>query len=185
MRAFIAIDLSAEIKDKIAELENRLQKEDLFIAKWVFFQDAHLTLKFLGDITDKQAVEIGKILAEICQKHKVIDTKFKGLGSFPSQEFVKVLWIGVTDGDIEIKALQKEIESNLSHIGFKNEKDYVNHITIARVSNIKDKNRLKPVFEQYKDFELDGFKAKKIKLMKSTLNKQGPIYETIQEFSLL
>ena len=52
IRAFIAIDLSAEIQDRLDEvLQNyRTQLPNIPI-RWVAASNIHLTLKFLGDVS--------------------------------------------------------------------------------------------------------------------------------------
>ena len=52
MRAFIAIELSQKIKDKIEKIQAELEKYNLSL-RWTKPKNLHLTLRFLGDIEEK------------------------------------------------------------------------------------------------------------------------------------
>jgi len=181
MRAFIAIELPKGIKEEI----RRFQKEisNLFIAKWI--ASFHLTFKFLGEIDENQSEKIKTILKDICSKNKSFKISIKGVGAFPSEEYIRVLWLGIENGDKGSRELQKQIEKGLNSIGFaKEEREYKNHVTIGRIKKITDKTKLKELFEKYKNKEFGEFEADSIKLIKSTLTPDGPIYEVLNEFNL-
>jgi len=184
MRAFIAIELLSETQGEVNKLQKLIEKQNLFSAKYVEPKNIHLTLKFLDEISEEQATKISEILKLICKNSKAINISFSGLGSFPSQSRVNVLWIGLKDGDSEIKSLRMQIDNELSKIGFAKDKDYTNHITLARVKAVYDKAKLKDLFKRFEKINIAGFKANKIKLIKSTPTSEGHIYETISEFGL-
>ena len=50
IRAFIAIELPAEVKQYLAGLQAKLKADNQPRIKWVKPEGIHLTLKFLGDI---------------------------------------------------------------------------------------------------------------------------------------
>ena len=181
MRAFIAIDLPDELKKKVSDFQNELQKQDFVAANWT--SDYHLTLKFFGDIDERKEKEIATILVDIASKTKCFELELKGVGAFPSQDYVRVLWMGAGYGDDEAKFLQKEIDGSLEELDFEREANYANHLTLARIKAVKDKFKLKKFFENKQSF--GKFKVSSIKLIKSTLTKSGPVYETLKEFYLL
>jgi 2'-5' RNA ligase len=180
MRAFIAIELPDELKKKISDFQNELQTQDFVAANWT--SDYHLTLKFFGEIDEHKQKEIANILVDIASKTKSFDLELKGVGAFPSQDYVRVLWMGAGYGDDEAKFLQKEIDEALSE-DFEKESNYANHLTLARIKAVKDKFKLKKFFENKQSF--GKFKVSSIKLIKSVLTKSGPVYETLKEFYLL
>ena len=180
MRAFIAIELPDELKKKISDFQNELQTQDFVAANWT--SDYHLTLKFFGEIDEHKQKEIANILVDIASKTKSFDLELKGVGAFPSQDYVRVLWMGAGYGDDEAKFLQKEIDEALSE-DFEKESNYANHLTLARIKAVKDKFKLKKFFENKQSF--GKFRVSSIKLIKSVLTKSGPVYETLKEFYLL
>lgn len=180
MRAFIAIELSDELKKKVSEFQAELRKKDFLIGNWT--KDYHLTLKFLGEITAEKQKEIEKILEEIANETKSFELELSGLGAFPSQDYIRVLWVGAGKGDGQAKALQKEIDERLVTLGFARERNFTNHLTLCRVKVVNDKQMLQKLFETKIGF--DSFEVSEIKLIKSTLTGAGPVYETLKEFKL-
>ena len=73
MRVFIAIDIGEQIRKALADLQDKLQgKADIKKgdAKWVNPENIHLTLKFLGEIKDEQAVDVCKITRDVAGRHE-------------------------------------------------------------------------------------------------------------------
>jgi len=179
MRAFIAIDLPAELKDKIASFQAELKKADVFKGKFVEKENLHLALKFIGEISDKDMAKISKSLEGLSKKHKGFVLSLKGIGAFPSKDYIRVIWIGVDKGGSEAKALHDDINKALKS---KESREFVGHLTLARVKAVLDKKKLTEFLDENKEF--GSFAVKSIKLMKSELTKQGPKYETIKVFAL-
>ena len=172
MRCFIAIDLPEEIKKEIAKIQKQLPD---FKGKLTEKDNLHLTLKFLGEISDEQVNNIKEKLEKI--KFNKFKAKLQNIGVF-SESFVRIIWINLENCD----GLQKEIDNALSKL-FKREERFMSHLTIARVKYIKDKQKFLDSLKKIKiapvEFEVQGFALKK-----STLTGRGPIYGDIIRFSL-
>jgi 2'-5' RNA ligase len=181
MRTFIAIEIPEDLRTETRKFQSDLQKQDFVAANWT--SDYHLTLKFLGDIDEFKQKKIEKVLSDIAEKTKSFELELKGVGAFPSQDYVRVLWMGAGYGDDEAKFLQKEIDEALEELDFEREANYVNHLTLARVKAVKDTVKLKKFFETKKSF--GKFKVSEIKLIKSELTREGPVYKTLKDFHLL
>ncbi len=174
MRCFISIELVEEAKKGIIKVQSELQKKKLFSGKLTEPENLHLTLKFLGEIEDERVDEIAGRLREI--KFKKFKAELKECGVF-SENFVRIIWVHLAG----CEELQKEIDRKLTGL-FQKEARFMGHITIARVKSVKDK---KALLDELKKIKLSGeFFAEKFSLMKSTLTEKGPIYETIEDFSL-
>ncbi|AEF97122.1 RNA 2',3'-cyclic phosphodiesterase [Methanotorris igneus] len=171
MRCFIAIDLPEEIKDKIEEVKKHFKIKGI---KLVEKENLHITIKFLGEI-DEEIVEKIKNLDLSISPIKV---KIKNIGVFPNENYIRVIWLGATN----LVDLFKEVDEKLSEIGFKKEREYVPHVTIGRVKFIENKKALKDKIEKHRKIDIGEFEVKSIKLMKSTLTPNGPIYEVIKEW---
>jgi 2'-5' RNA ligase len=179
MRAFIAIDLPPELKDKIVKLISELQAADFGDASWVSKQQLHLTLKFLGEIGEQQITKVKSVLKDISRHQKSFDLQLKGIGHFNQ----KVLWIGGTSKDCI--DLANKIDNDLSALGFQGEeRDFTIHLTLARIQYIKNKAKFNRMLEVCKNDDFGKFKVDKIKLMESVLSAGRSIYKTIAEFSL-
>ncbi|OQX21051.1 MAG: 2'-5' RNA ligase [Candidatus Altiarchaeales archaeon A3] len=175
MRAFISINSPANISIDFNELAGVKFKA-------VDNKNIHLTLKFLGEITPKDAEEISNALNFI-ENGKKFKISLKGISAFPNENYIRVLWIGVAEGNKELCELQKMTDTALK-FKFPNEKDFVPHLTIARLKYANNKASLKTFIEKYKNFEFLEFTAEKVSLMKSELRKEGPIYSEIKNFLL-
>jgi 2'-5' RNA ligase len=172
MRTFISIDLPKEIISEIVNIQKSLPE---FLGKITESENIHLTLKFLGEIDDDKLEEVKKCLSNF--KIKYLDVELTNLGVF-SPNFIKIIWIKINGTE----DLQKQIDSSLVNL-FKKEKQFMGHLTIARVKNVKDNQKFLSNLEKIKLPSL-RFKINSFKLRKSTLTPKGPIYETLEEYFL-
>ncbi|AFK21773.1 RNA 2',3'-cyclic phosphodiesterase [Pyrococcus sp. ST04] len=182
VRAFIAIDVSEEVRDAIVRAQDFIGTKEARI-KFVERENLHITLKFLGEISQEQIEEIKKILEKIARKYRKHEVRVKGIGVFPNPNYVRVIWAGV-ENDETIKAMAKEIDEALAKLGFKREKDFVAHVTLGRVKFVRDKLGLAMKLKELANEEFGSFKVEAIELKKSTLTPKGPIYETLARFEL-
>ncbi len=171
MRTFIAIDVP--YSRNIERLQNSIEGRVKLVEK----ENIHITLKFLGEIDEKILPDIEKIV-EDCKVEK-FHINLKGVGFFPNPRYIRVVWIGVENYD-PIVNMAKCMDEKLSKMRFKKEKNYIPHITIARAKGkIKIKNLL-----EFKDMNFSQFIVDSVKIKKSALTPEGPIYEDLYEIKL-
>ncbi len=179
MRAFIAIDVeSQELKKLLHEL--RVVKARI---KTVEDENTHLTLKFLGEITEEMAKNAKEIIERAVEGEEPFNAELKGVGVFPDINYMRVLWVGVYDNGIT-KRIQGRIDEELQKYSFKKERNFIPHVTIARVKGREGKENLKKFVEQNRERSFGVIKCNSIKLKKSTLTREGPIYEDIYEIRI-
>ena len=180
MRTFIAIDLPEKIKNKIAELENDFKKCNLTF-KWVKPENLHLTLKFLGDIDQEGVSKINEAITTVSGKFAAFKASFNSFGFFPNEKNPRVFFISIDKEEL-FKSIASELEKELETLGFKKENRFKSHITLARIKDLKNIESLK---EKIKNTQLnEEFPADTIILYKSTLTKEGPLYEEISSYCL-
>jgi len=90
----------------------------------------------------------------------------------------RILWINLISEEIE--KLHKIIDKKLGDF-FSHETRFHNHITIARIKHIENKQKLQTAIEKI-PIEKKQFKINSFHFKKSTLTPNGPIYETLEEF---
>jgi len=172
MRCFIAIELD---NDYFRELQNNIKEH----IKGTFPKTFHLTLKFLGEVEDDAVNNIKETLSNI--KFESFKISLSKIGRFPNENYIRVIWIGLEPKE-KIIELQKKIDNELLRLGFKKEKEFEPHLTLARVKFIKDKIKFNEFIKNIKveklEFDFDNFK-----LIKSTLTRNGAVYEEIEKYS--
>lgn len=178
MRLFLAINLPEEVKKRLFELGRPLP--GFGDVKAVEEENIHLTLKFLGDAEPERVIAA---LEKV--KFKPFDVALKGVGVFPSPDYIRVVWAGCEKGAKEIITLHKDIEEALKAGGLKFEKDndFHPHATLARVRMPRDKKGLAEFLEKHKEDELGSFKLSSFELMESKLGRGGPTYGVVERFS--
>ncbi len=174
MRLFSAVEIPEEAKEKIYNLHKGIQTSA--IVKWVREENLHITLKFFGEVDlPPQVVEVVK---EASKDLSPFEVSLQGLGAFPGQRRIVVLWVGIDLGKEKLIDLYRGIENQGCRFGFKKEgREYTPHITIGRVK------RGKLSFPEV-GISYSPFLAKEVTLFKSTLTPKGPIYEVVEHFPL-
>lgn len=176
MRLFIAIDFK-EIKDNLIGIQSKIDDSSSELNQVSAF---HLTLKFLGEVEDDKVSLIKQKLSSI--KFNPFTLTARNIGVFPTENFIKVIWIGVKPEE-QVKELQSRIESALKEFNFKKDFEFHPHITLARVKFVRDKIRLNKNLKEIK-IEPKTITVNDFRLVKSTLTPEGPVYGDIGIFRL-
>jgi len=187
IRAFIAIELNNRITiEKIKSFSARLQQNQPKI-KLVKPENLHLTIKFLGNVTEELASQIYTFLNDEINlrmfKDYKLDYSLKGVGQF--NKFT-VLWIKM-EGNIQfIQDIKEKIEEGLyTHFQVPKDKktQFKPHLTIGRLrkEKIEYKNitSLKNIINENKTSNFGTFTVDRVVLKKSVLTPQGPIHSDL------
>jgi len=169
MRAFISIDLLDNLKKEIAKIQDKLPE---FEGKKTEIENLHLTLKFLGWITDEKAGKIRKILKKI--KYPSFETEINSIGMFDD----RIIWLNIPG----CEQLQKKIDEKLFPL-FEKETRFMGHLTIGRIKHLQDRKKFREKIAKIK-FKPLKFRIEQFRLKKSTLKRSGPIYEDIEIYNL-
>jgi len=164
MRLFIAVEIPENISSEFRKIQESIKQEGIKLVK-----QFHLTLKFLGEVKEEDIEKIKSDLQQI--SFEPFDAVLNGLGAFPSIRHINSIWIGL-EPENKIEELAKKIDPQ--------ETRFKAHVTLGRVKFMKNKQEFVEKLNKIKVPKL-SFKIDKIKLIKSTLTKEGPIYETIFE----
>lgn len=187
MRIFIAVELPKEIRDSLGRLQDELKKSGADV-KWVAPDNIHLTLKFLGEVDDEKLDKIIQIIEEVASTNSVYQINITSLGAFPKIDYLRVIWVGVKEGDEQTKKIAKDLEEKIAKAGIpKEDRPFSSHITLCRTRSTLNREKLvenlKNIRENFGKENLH-FSVSKITLFKSTLTLKGPIYEVLKEASL-
>ncbi len=162
MRVFIAYDLPENVRKKLYDAAPKFNG-----IKYVDYRNMHLTIKFLGEVSDSTVNEYKKRLDSLVLKK--IKASFGKVGFFPSDDFIRVIWIGIK-ADFDENLLKKL-----------DVKDWIPHVTIGRVKRrLKEKEK-----ESFKNLKLeDNFTIESLGIYRSELTPEGPIYHLIKRYDL-
>ena len=187
MRCFIAIDIDEQIRKGLRYLQKELQsKVDIkkSDAKWVNPEVMHLTLKFLGEIKDEQAVDVCDITRDVASRHEGFELDVGSVGYFGGRS-ARVLWVGAGADCDRLIQLQSDLEQQLDGAGWPREtRKFSAHLTLCRVRNSRAGVKLAQVTEQYKDFKIGMMPADSVSVYQSQLTPEGPIYTRLGNYQL-
>ena len=169
MRTFVAIEVN---NNNVLNSIHQVQSELNIKAKPVELHNMHFTVQFLGEVSEEMIRKISDALNSI--EFSIFSITFASIGAFPKPNSPRVIWVGVNDGANELEKLAEIIRVKLSNIGFSPDKKFKPHVTIFRVkSKIED---LTGKLEKFSSYSFGKQEISEIKLKKSELTPNGPIY---------
>lgn len=163
MRLFIAFDTPEEAQEHLKGLQQELKPS----VKASFPKQFHLTLQFIGERETPQEVK-----AQLSKLNfPRIKCALKGIGQFPEKGRPRVVWAGVKPKE-ELEKLHKQIRELVG-----GESRFHPHITLARVKKVENREELQSFMK--KDVKPLSWEVREVKLIRSTLTREGPEYETL------
>lgn len=140
--------------------------------RWVKPEQMHLTLAFLGEVTQDFIESAKERLGSAAAEHESFSCRLKGLGAFPSPARARVVWIGIEEGKEQLKRLQASVSRELVKIGYVSEKrSYSPHLTLGRLKMPADVQGICRT-----GFESERFIIDRVVLFQSILRPEGPEY---------
>ena len=182
MRMFLAVDLDEKLQDIVTEVQKRISEVDAQL-KFVEPENLHFTLKFLGEVSDNKAEELSGMIRDKIVDYDPFKISIMGTGFFPHPGYIRVVWLGVANPEI-YSDLQKTLDEEFVKHGFRKERSYIPHLTIARVKGAKNKEALIGLINEMENIGIGDMVVNELVLKKSELTPAGPIYTDIQEFKL-
>jgi len=177
IRSFIAIEIPAAIRQAIGRMITEWDQAQ-YPVRWVKADNLHLTLKFLGEISEPVLNRVSQKIKSISERFAPFRFSLQELGCFPSPKSPRVIWIGAAEGKKEVTSLQQIIEQELALIGLKPEaREFSPHLTLGRANARFDPQNILAT-----RYESSSFSVESLVLFKSTLTPGGPIYDKLQEF---
>jgi len=184
MRTFIALDLSPEIKARLAGFIGRLAPLGRGV-KWVSQESMHLTLKFLGEIDETRAAQVKDILRSVAGQSEALPLRFQGTGAFPpGSSCPRVLWVGI-EAPPGLALLQEKVEDGCQAIGFAREtRPFHAHLTLGRVNFSGSLAALLNEFNRNPSESFGEMTAQRLTFFLSRLKPAGAEYSVLEEFDL-
>ncbi|WP_292424262.1 RNA 2',3'-cyclic phosphodiesterase [Methanoregula sp.] len=175
VRAFVAFELSPEMKQQMAAARAVLHKSS---ARFTFVDPAiiHITVKFLGEVDEKR---IPQIVAALKSVHAAPFPVTGGRITVNNPRSPHTIWCAIEDAG-KGREVFAAVEAVLAPLGFPREtRGFTTHATLARVKEADPS--LFRCLEELKGAPCGGCTVTGLKLKKSTLTPRGPVYEDLAE----
>jgi len=188
IRAFIAINLSPDVLERIEQVALDLKKRMNSVPiRWVPTENIHLTLKFLGNVSTANLELLKDILENVASNHHECDISVGGIGVFPKPHNPRVIWVGM-EVPQELFNLQREVEIETARLGYSREhRPFSPHLTFGRVSrnaSTEDVHIIAESLENYKVGFLGATRVRTVYLFRSDLKPEGAEYTPIHSAAL-
>jgi 2'-5' RNA ligase len=180
MRAFVAVDLPESLRSALAEAQQEFHGACREV-RWTRPEGVHLTLKFLGEISDEQAQKVQEALSQVGW-FDPFSLEVKGFGFFPDARRPRVFWAGVSSPPA-LGGLVERVESLMDSAGFPREaRSYSPHLTLARFQAPRPQPALESAAAARSGIPLGNFTVSKFFLFESKLSPQGARYRKVMRF---
>ena len=190
-RTFIALELNEALQRFLGEIISSAAQE-LPDLRWVDPAGIHLTLAFLGELTDEQlatSIHASEVAAE---KATPFEYHLKGLGTFGSSHQPRVIWMGVEDlpsGQIQgspLQQLHRVLTKELELHSFEIEKrPFSPHLTLARNKrslSLNEQQHLQRLLHSKQAGASSSiYHVNSLCVMKSELSRTGAKYTCLRE----
>ena len=192
MRLFLALDIDAEIRGRIAQFTDGV-REFAPDARWVAAESLHLTLKFIGEWPAERLDELKRTLAAV--HGQPTEITFSGIGFFPTPKSARVFWIGIQAGP-ELALLASAVDSATSSLGIeKEQRVFTPHLTLARtgsgrpqrLSSDRTNSSFRRLQEKLAAMPAPAFgtmNPREFFLYESKLSPKGAVYTQLASFPL-
>ncbi|MCG5242769.1 RNA 2',3'-cyclic phosphodiesterase [Azospirillum doebereinerae] len=176
IRLFVALDVTDAVRQRLAGLSGGVPG-----ARWMDPESLHLTLRFIGEVPEDQAIDIDEALAGL--RAPPFELVLDGVGVFGTGRRARVLWAGVERNEA-LNHLQAKVESALVRCGLPaEERRFTPHITLARLKD-PAQERLGRFLTDRGMFRAGPMPVDHVTLYRSHLGNGGSVYEALGEYPL-
>jgi 2'-5' RNA ligase len=179
MRLFVAVLLPETEQDRIDRALQPIRELGIDV-RWLARDSFHLTLMFLGEVSDARVNSVRDTLATAAANQSPFTVGLGGFGALPNLRRARVWWVGM-EATAPLLGLQHGVETALSALGFRaEERAYHPHLTVARAkpdtgslpANVADAAVQR--FDYHSQLHVDC-----VHLMRSRLQRGGAQYQSI------
>lgn len=182
-RIFVAINLPEDIKKSMVR---HTEKWNDLPANWTPKDNFHITLVFLGDLTDVELADVCEAVKQIAETQKVFSINLDKIVYGPPEKIPPRFVWAVGEKSQELQELKNNLEDLLlEKVNFRPEgRGFTPHITLARISEFAFRQiepEERPEINEGTDFI---FSVESIEVMESESKRGGPQYTIIESHEL-
>ena len=180
LRTFVAVEITGSIRARANELIAALGGTSTDV-KWVEPHNLHLTLKFLGEVHEREISRVCQAVSRGAAEVKPFELDVRGAGAFPIATRPRTVWLGAAAGAEHMVMLHDRVEAELAKLGYREEhRRFQSHLTIGRVRGAGPGiAELGTLLQQQADFSAGRMTVGQVTIFASTLTADGPIYDVL------
>jgi 2'-5' RNA ligase len=184
MRTFIAIELGAELCERLDRELRRLSRLAPQ-SRWAKPGSLHLTLAFLGEMPDASVPGVDAALARVVTRHRPHTLRAHGSGTFGPLDCPKVLWVGLSGELDALGALQRAVVAELAPLGLAPDHEvFVPHLTLARAKNPRGDRALGRCAQELRATDFGELAVRELGLFESQTEREGMRYAALATHAL-
>jgi 2'-5' RNA ligase len=177
-RIFIAINLPENIRKNLADYQKNWSE---LPAKWTKQENIHITLVFLGYVSDEEIPDIYKVVEEVASKYSPFYINLFKISYGPlDKKPPRMIW-ALGQESKELSSLKENLDQGL---GVSENRGFRPHLTLARIRKW-DWQRIEPEERPEIDQDINlSFSVNSIEIMESVLKRTGPEYRELSSLNL-
>jgi RNA 2',3'-cyclic 3'-phosphodiesterase len=177
LRLFIAVDIPLRVREEL-EVAALPLRDRFPRARWAPPANWHVTLKFLGRTWPRLVDWVGESIDLVARSERPFETKVEGMGAFPSERRMRVLWAGLDDEPGRLAGIAEGLAGALAREFDPERRAFTPHLTIARFDPPATMREGLPAVGS------DPFPVDRLVLYRSHLRRPAPVYEPLDTFEL-
>jgi 2'-5' RNA ligase len=186
VRCFLAININLEVVRKLSKVQEQMiekASDTNMQINWVPPQNIHITMRFLGSITEPMIQAIKDSLEVHTRTTPPLQIVSKGIGSFLNSDGTGVLWAGLEPSE-ELDSFHSAVCKCLENTGFKEKvSDFIPHATVARIKNAQDAE-VQALVDEFKDISPGVSIIKNLVCYRSDISAKGADYKLLWRLPL-
>jgi 2'-5' RNA ligase len=160
----------------------------------------HITVEFLGDLTDEELADVCLITKEVAQRHEIFSLNINEISYGPKNKMPpRMIWAS-GEKSKELSALKNDLEKSLlEKVRFapaapqdgaslaqkgREERSFVPHVTLARINSFAFRQIDPEEVPQVQENTELVFTVESIEVMESELKRGGPVYTVLDSCEL-
>jgi RNA 2',3'-cyclic 3'-phosphodiesterase len=178
MRLFVALLPTAATRSALARLD-----DDRPGFRWVPSEQAHLTMRFLGELSEPEVEKAEAALAAV--RVEPFWVEVGEVGRFPPRGRASVVWAGLNQHHPRLHQLRQQIDDGLLAAGLPVElSPFVPHFTVARVRDAAPQT-VEHWLKRHRDFTGPAWYVDAFVLMESVLRPEGAEHTVRRTYRLI
>lgn len=185
VRTFLALDVGDSLRQQLASLQDKL-RADAPKVQWVAPDNFHVTLLFLGDVDDRNLMEVCRAADMACRGPAPFSIALAGVGCFPNLRRPRTVWAGIGAGADEVGRLHQDLATAFEARGLYRPEDrpFAPHVTLGRIGRDDDGEAAAAAFAKQRAWKGGETAIGEVLILASDLTPKGPEYTVLGRVKL-